>query len=154
MQEMIRKILIIFPGSLGDFIAFLPALKLLRKEYPLANINIACNKVYAPLVEKKLFNVNIRESLTYTLSGLFTSPSACTGRTRDCLKRADLIISYIDDNKKVFSENLKKNSSGKIIVWKGNIRDKLEANIYRHYLNSLELIGINIHSTEYGIEIS
>lgn len=153
MQERIKKILIIFPGSLGDFIASLPALKLLRQEYPQANIDIACSRTYAPLVEGKPFNVNVRESLSYALSGLFASPFACTGRTRDYLEMSDLIISYIDDNKKIFSENLRKNSTGNVIVWKGNIRDKLEINIYSHYLKSLELIDINIQSPEYRLEI-
>jgi len=154
MQVKTEKILIIFPGSLGDFIAFLPALKLIRKEYQEANIDIACKSAYACLVEAKPYVANVIERISFALSGLFASPSACTGRTRDYLESRDLIVSYIDDTKGTFSKNLQKNPTGKVISWKGNIRDGLKINIYEHYLNSLELIGIGRRNTEYEINIS
>ncbi|RMF96706.1 MAG: hypothetical protein D6734_03350 [Candidatus Schekmanbacteria bacterium] len=154
MQKVMNKILIIFPGSLGDFIAFLPSLKLIRAHYPKANIDIACKSSYAPLVEKKPIYANVSERLSFLLSGLFVSADACTIRTKDYLESLDLIITYLDDKDKNFSENLKKNTTAKVLVWKGNIREGLSTNIYKYYLDSLKLLGINNESCKYQIEIS
>jgi len=142
-QTDIKKILIIFPGSLGDFIAFLSPLKAVRDKFQSSYIELICNSDFSEIAKRGARPDRISSISQAEIAGLFINPHQCSDKFKNYLCEFDLIISYLDDKEGTFSGNLRNFSSGTVISTKGNIRKSMKINLYSHYFSPLRPMGIN-----------
>ncbi|MBI5375527.1 MAG: glycosyltransferase family 9 protein [Candidatus Schekmanbacteria bacterium] len=141
-QTNIKKVLIIFPGSLGDFIAFLLPLKAIRDKFQSSHIELICNSDFSEIAKKGSRPDRVSSISQAGISGLFINLPQCNQKFKDYLSGFDLIISYLDDEEGTFSGNLRNLSSGTVISTKGNIRKLMKNNLYSHYFSPLRPLGI------------
>jgi heptosyltransferase-2 len=102
----LKRILVIRGGAIGDFVLTLPAIKLLREEYPHAHLEILGYKHIVALAEGRYYAQATR-SIEY---GALASFFACGAELPDELSRYfgsfDLVISYLFDPDGIFQQNL------------------------------------------------
>lgn len=103
-----QRILVIRGGAIGDFVLTLPAIKLLRDEYPDARLEILAYKHIAALAENRYY-ADATRSIEY---GALASFFASRGELNDELSRYfgsfDLVVSYLFDPDGIFQRNLQR----------------------------------------------
>ena len=103
-----KRILVIRGGAIGDFILTLPAVKLLRDNFPNAHIEILGYKRIVALAENR-FYANATRSIDYApLSRFFARDSELAAELVNYFDSFDLILSYLFDPDEIFAANVKR----------------------------------------------
>ena len=103
-----KRILVIRGGAIGDFILTLPAVKLLRDNFPNAHIEILGYKRIIALAEKR-FYADATRSIDYApLSRFFARDSELATELVTYFGSFDLILSYLFDPDEIFAANVKR----------------------------------------------
>ena len=111
-----QRILVIRGGAIGDFILTLPALKLLRENFPNAHIEILGYKHIIALAENR-FYANATRSIDYApLSRFFARDAELPADLVEYFGGFDLIISYLFDPDEIFAANLRRCSAARLIL--------------------------------------
>lgn len=110
-----KRILVIRGGAIGDFILTLPALKLLRENFPKSHLEILGYKHIVALAEERYY-ANATRSIEYApLSRFF---ARCLDLPTDLVEyfsRFDLIVSYLFDPDGIFENNLRRCGAQRIV---------------------------------------
>src|SRR5213079_2284657 len=104
---VIKRILVIRGGALGDFLLTLPALKALRDAHPRARIEILGYPHIASVADKRFYADVVRSIEYAALSCFFARGGDLPSHLRDYFGSFDLILSYLYDPDQIFENNLR-----------------------------------------------
>ena len=111
-----QRILVIRGGAIGDFILTLPALKLLRENYPAAHIEILGYKQIIALAENRYY-ADAARSVDYApLARFFARDAELPADLVGYFSSFELIISYLFDPDAIFATNLRRCGAHRLIV--------------------------------------
>jgi len=103
-----NRILVIRGGAIGDFVLTLPAIKLLRDEFPHAHIEILGHQQIIALAERRFYADAIRSIESGSLAAFFATDGELSLALTEYLGSFDLILSYLFDPDGTFQNNLKR----------------------------------------------
>jgi heptosyltransferase-2 len=101
-----NRILIIRGGAIGDFVLTLPAIKLLRDNFPQAHIEILGHKHIIALAEKRFYADALRSIEDGPLARFFANDAELPAEWTAYFSGFDLIVSYLFDPDGIFQGNL------------------------------------------------
>lgn len=105
---MTPRILVIRGGAIGDFILTLPAIQLLRENFPEAHLEILGYKHIVLLAERSKL-ANATRSIEYApMSAFFARRSDLVPELVEYMKSFQQIISYLYDPDGLFAENIRR----------------------------------------------
>jgi len=139
---MNTQILVIHPGSLGDVVLSLPALRVLKQAYPMASLDLIGNPSILELVRGRFYADRVisidRADVTSFLAGLedFSGPLV------DTLREYNLVVNWLGDKEGDFSRYVRRIGVQRIV----SSRPISHKTIHRHriniFLESLSLLQI------------
>ena len=103
-----NRILVIRGGAIGDFVLTLPAIKLLRDDFPQAHIEILGYPHIIALAERRFYADAIRSIEYRPLAAFFATDAALPVELTEYFGSFDLILSYLFDPDGIFHNNLKR----------------------------------------------
>jgi heptosyltransferase III len=103
-----KRILVIRGGAIGDFILTLPAIKLLRDQFPQAHIEILGYTHIILLAENRFHADAIRSLESRPLATCFVRGAVLPAELNEYFGSFDLILSYLFDPEGIFQSNLKR----------------------------------------------
>lgn len=103
-----KSILFIRGGALGDFIVTLPALRLVREQWPKAHIELLGYPRHAILGLKRYYLDAVRSVDYGPLAGFFIPNAVLDPDLVDYFGDFDLVVSYFYDPDLIFQNNLKR----------------------------------------------
>jgi ADP-heptose:LPS heptosyltransferase len=106
-----NRLLVLFPGALGDFVCFLPALGSLRR---CEQVDLLANPGFSDLVSR---DVKVRALESYEMSRLFVPGSAKEQRLRDFFGSYSSIFSWTGSGHRAFVQELNTLSRGRARVF-------------------------------------
>lgn len=115
LLPVIKRILVIRGGALGDFVLTLPALKALRDAHPKARIEILGYPQIAAIADKRFYADAVRSIEYGALSRFFARGAELPSEWRDYFAGFDLIVSYLYDPDRIFEENLRRSGAENIL---------------------------------------
>ncbi len=121
-----KRILVIRGGAIGDFILTLPALKVLRENYPKAHIEILGYAHIAVLAEKRFYADAVRSIEYGALSRFFARGADLPDDLATYFADFDLIISYLFDPDRIFQTNLERAGADAIVIGPSKVDGALE----------------------------
>ncbi len=137
-----QRILVIRGGAIGDFILTLPALKLLRDNFPDAHIEILGYKHIIALAENR-FYANATRSIDYApLSRFFARDAELPADLREYFSGFDLIISYLFDPDGIFAANLRRCCTQRLILGSPKFHEREHA--ARQLATPLTQLGLQL----------
>jgi lipopolysaccharide heptosyltransferase III len=140
----VQRILVIRGGAIGDFILTLPALKLLRDNFPSAHIEILGYKHIIALAENR-FYANATRSIDYApFSRFFARDADLPADLVEYFGGFDLIVSYLFDPDEIFASNLRRCNGQRLIIGPSKLSDREHA--ARQLANPLA--GLGLHLTD------
>lgn len=101
-----RRILVVRGGAIGDFVLTLPALKLLRDNFPASHLEILGYKHIVALAENRFYADAVRSIEYAPLAGFFAKGATLDRALADHFASFDLVISYLFDPDRVFEHNV------------------------------------------------
>ncbi|MGI9088991.1 MAG: glycosyltransferase family 9 protein [Chthoniobacterales bacterium] len=103
-----NRILVIRGGAIGDFILTLPAIKLLRENFPRAHLEILGYKHIVALAEQRFYAQAVRSIEYGRLASFFARDAELPPDLADYFHGFDLIVSYLFDPDQIFERNLRR----------------------------------------------
>ncbi len=138
-----QRILVIRGGAIGDFVLTLPAIKLLRDNFPDSHLEILGYKQIVALAEQR-FYADATRSIEYAgLASFFAKGAALPTELAGYFASFDLIVSYLFDSDKIFETNLRRCGVETLLVGSPKISgdDHAAAQLAR----PLEELGLSLH---------
>jgi len=103
-----NRILVIRGGAIGDFVLTLPAIKLLRDNFPQAHLEILGYRHIVALAENR-FYADAARSIEYAaLAGFFAREATLSSELISYFRGFDLMVSYLFDPDQIFEKNLRR----------------------------------------------
>src|SRR3954452_13825797 len=102
-----NRILVIRGGAIGDFVLTLPAIKLLRANFPRAHLEILGYPHIAALAENRFYDQAVRSIEAGQLARFFARGTELTAELVDYFGIFDLIVSYLFDPDQIFEQNVR-----------------------------------------------
>jgi heptosyltransferase-2 len=103
-----NRILVIRGGAIGDFVLTLPAIKLLRGNFPHARLEILGYPHIAALAENRFYAQAVRSIEAGQLARFFVRGSELSPELTDYFGSFDLVVSYLFDPDHIFEENVRR----------------------------------------------
>ena len=103
-----NRILVIRGGAIGDFILTLPAIKLLRDNFPHAHFEILGYQHIAALAENRFYARAVRSIESGALASFFARDANLSPELTDYFRSFDLVVSYLFDPNQIFEHNLRR----------------------------------------------
>jgi heptosyltransferase III len=135
-----NRVLVIRGGAIGDFILTLPALKLLRENFPQAHIEILGYKQIIALAENRYYACATRSINYAPLSRFFARNAELPADLIAYFASFDLILSYLFDPDEIFESNLKRCGVQRFISQSPKINNQEHA--ARQLARPLKQIGL------------
>jgi heptosyltransferase-2 len=135
-----NRILVIRGGAIGDFLLTLPALKLLRDEFPSAHLEILGYKHIIALVENRGYADSVRSIDYAPLASFFSRDGELQAELAQYFRSFQQIISYLFDPDEIFASNLKRCGVKNLIKASPQINDGEHA--ARQLARPLEQLGL------------
>jgi heptosyltransferase-3 len=135
-----NRILVIRGGAIGDFLLTLPALKLLRDEFPSAHLEILGYKHIIALVENRGYADSVRSIDYAPLASFFSRDGELQAELAQYFRSFQQIISYLFDPDEIFASNLKRCGVKNLIKASPRINDGEHA--ARQLARPLEQLGL------------
>jgi heptosyltransferase-3 len=136
------KILVIRGGALGDFIVSLPMLRLLRKKWPDAHIELLGHPTLAEPAIGRFYLDAARSVHHGPLSAFFMPRSVLDPVWMDYIGTFDLVLSYFYDPDGLFEANLQRCDPGEILTYSPRVPEKFTAPAARHFAEILRPFGL------------
>ncbi len=105
------RVCVLFPGALGDFICFLPALHELTKSYA---VDLLARSDFAAIAPR---DVRVRSLERFEVSQLFIGDGACDQRVSQFFAAYAAVYSWFASQQRVFVEQLEKVSEGRAQIF-------------------------------------
>jgi heptosyltransferase-3 len=103
----LKRILVIRGGAIGDFVLTLPAIKLLRDNFPRAHVEILGYPHIIALAESRYADA-IRSIESGSLASFFAKGSELLAKLVDYFGSFDFVLSYLFDPDGVFEANVRR----------------------------------------------
>ncbi len=103
-----NRILVIRGGAIGDFVLTLPAIKLLRDNFPHARLEILGYKHIVALAENRFYAQAVRSIEYGALASFFARDANLSPELIDYFHSFDLVVSYLFDPDQIFEQNLRR----------------------------------------------
>jgi heptosyltransferase-2 len=103
-----NRILVIRGGAIGDFVLTLPAIKLLRDNFPHARLEILGYKHIISLAENRFYAQAVRSIEYGALASFFARDANLSSELTDYFHSFDLVVSYLFDPDQIFEQNLRR----------------------------------------------
>ena len=137
-----NRILVIRGGAIGDFVLTLPAIKLLRENFPQSHIEILGYKHIVALAEKR-FYADATRSIEYgPLASFFARNAELPNELSNYFAGFDLVLSYLFDPDEIFATNLRRAGVEELIVGPAKLREMEHA--ARQLARPLEQLGLTL----------
>lgn len=142
----------IFGGALGDLMALLPSLLVLRRTHPHASLVMLGPSSWLPLLEQRGY-VDRGVSLEAVPLHMLFRPAAAAEKNPffDFLEDFDLIVSWFGDEEGLFERNLQAVSKGRVHVFPLRNYSRFAGHISEYYLETLASTGIEVGTPCYKI---
>ena len=137
-----NRILVIRGGAIGDFVLTLPAIKLLRENFPSARLEILGYRHIAALAENRFYADAVRSVESGSLSRFFTKDAELPTDLRDYFGSFDLILSYLYDPDAVFFENINRCGPANFMAGPAKLNGLVHAAI--QLAQPLERLGLRL----------
>jgi ADP-heptose:LPS heptosyltransferase len=147
-KPVIRSMLVIHQGALGDFILALPALEILRKTFPQAKSVIMGYPRILELVKDRFYAEEILSIDQQGMATFFVRDGKLNVTLSDFFSQFDLIVVFGKDEGGPLIRNLKRASQGQILqinpfpVWDQRMH------LTDHLLRELSRYGFSISETK------
>ncbi len=147
-RRVVRSMLVIHQGALGDFILALPALETLRKTFPQAKSVMMGYPRILELVKDRFYAEEILSIDQQGMATFFVRDGKLNGPLSDYFKEFDLIVVFGKDGGGTLIGNLKRVCQGEILqinpfpVWDQRIH------LSDHLLRELSRYGISSSETK------
>ncbi|MDP2991183.1 MAG: glycosyltransferase family 9 protein [Kiritimatiellota bacterium] len=135
------RILILRGGALGDFILILPAIRALRRHWPLATIELIGHPGMAELAVAAGLVNRVRSLDTAGMAKWFVPCRVWPERERADIASFDLILSYLSDADGVVQANLRAAGAKRVIACSPVVTAGHAAN---HFLRPVTDLGISM----------
>jgi len=112
----LKRILVIRGGAIGDFVLTLPAIKLLRDNFPRARLEILGYPHIIALAESPHYADAIRSIESGTLASFFAKDAELPPTLVDYFGGFDFVLSYLFDPDGIFETNLKRCGIGNFVA--------------------------------------
>jgi heptosyltransferase III len=140
-----NRILVIRGGAIGDFVLTLPAMKVLRDQFPGAHIEILGHKHITALAEKRFYADATRSIEEGSLAGFFAKDAALPTELTAYFSSFDLIVSYLFDPDGIFHGNLTRCRIKRFIAGPSKLSGHEHAAI--QLARPLEQIGLHLQDS-------
>jgi heptosyltransferase-3 len=107
VTSVLKRILVIRGGAIGDFILTLPAVRALREAYPAAHIELLGYPRIANLVKNRFYFDAFRSIEYAPLSLFFGKGAVLDEQLQSYFRSFDVIITYLYDPDQIFEQNLR-----------------------------------------------
>ena len=136
------KILVIRGGAIGDFILTLPAIAALRRQYPLAHLEVLVYPHIAQLAVAGGLADRVQPIEARGLAGFFARDGRLEPDLMDYFSEFDLVISYLYDPDEIFKTNLRRCLFGQFIAGPHRPNEREFIHATQVYLKPLERLAI------------
>ncbi len=141
-----QRILVIRGGAIGDFVLTLPAIKLLRDNFPASHIEILGYKQIVALAERR-FYADATRSIEYAgFASFFAKGAALPSELADYFRSFDLVVSYLFDPDNIFETNLRRCGVETLLV--GSPKVLHHEHAVTQLARPLEELGLPLQSSE------
>lgn len=140
--SLIRNILIIRPGALGDVIVTLPALEAIRNHFSGAHIEIMGYLSFLEILNGRFYADSVSRFDRADIAHLFMENSTIPATLRKTLKGVDLIFSFVSDREHVLAKNLSLAGVGHVVHYEPFPADGEDIHITDHFLRCLDMLSI------------
>lgn len=124
---MSGRILVIRGGAIGDFILTMPAIRLLRENFPKARIEILGYPAIANLAHDA-FHADAVHSIEYgPMAGFFSRKPALQSELAGFFASFHQVVSYLYDPDRIFETNLRSAGVKNLLVCSGKLTDEIHA---------------------------
>lgn len=149
---MAGRILVIRGGAIGDFILTLPAIRLLRENFPDAHIEILGYQHIISLAEERYY-ANATRSIEYgAMAGFFIPRSDLAPDLVEYFASFHQIVSYLFDPEGFFESNLRRAGAKNIVRAFGRIDDSDHA--ARQLARPLESLALYIEDAAATVHLT
>ncbi|HEY0257769.1 MAG TPA: glycosyltransferase family 9 protein, partial [Candidatus Methylacidiphilales bacterium] len=138
------KILLIRGGGLGDFIVTLPTVRLLRRQWPDARLELLGHPRLAEIALQRYYLDAARSVNHGPLSAFFTPRAVLDPAWMDYIGSFDLVLSYFYDPDGLFSTNLERCDPGRILTYPPRLPDQFGRPAAHHFARILEPLGLEL----------
>jgi heptosyltransferase III len=139
-----NRILVIRGGAIGDFVLTLPAIKLLRDNFPQARLEILGGRDIVALAERRFYADAARSLESGTLAPFFVRDTVLPVELCEYFGGFDLILSYLFDPDGTFHHNLKRCGIKTLIAGPSKLGGHEHAAL--QLARPLEQIGLHLRS--------
>jgi len=139
-----NRILVIRGGAIGDFVLTLPAIKLLRDNFPQAHIEILGYPQIIALADRRFYADAIHSIESRPLAAFFARDAALPVELTEYFGSFDLILSYLFDPGRIFRSNLERGGIKTFIAGPPKLNDHEHAAL--QLARPLEQIGLRLKS--------
>ena len=146
------RILVIRGGAIGDFILTLPAIKLLRENFPAAHIEILGYQHIMSLAEGRYYATATRSIEYGAMAGFFVPHSELAPDLVEYFASFHQIVSYLFDPEGYFESNLRRAGAKNILRAFAKIDDSDHA--ARQLARPLESLALYIEDTAATIHLA
>lgn len=138
------KILFIRGGALGDFIVTLPTVRLLRRQWPDAHIELLGHPRLAEIALQRHY-FNAARSVNHgPLSAFFTPRAVLDPDWMDYIGGFNLVLSYFYDPDGLFGVNLERCDPGRILTHSPRVPDSFGRPAAHHFAGILEPFDLKL----------
>jgi heptosyltransferase-2 len=117
LELTMQRMLIIRGGAIGDLIVTLPALRVLRRAFPHATIELLGHPSRALLAQHPRYVDRVIDMERWDLYRLFSQRSTISQALATFLSSFELILSYLPVPDTTFATNLRRYCQGEILTW-------------------------------------
>jgi ADP-heptose:LPS heptosyltransferase len=111
------RILVIRRGAIGDTIVTLPALGILRENYPDAYIEVIGNREYWEIAHNRYYVNAVSSGETWLTHELYSRDERSSKEVVDYFSSFNIILAYISNPEGIVSDNLTKISAKKVLIY-------------------------------------
>jgi heptosyltransferase-2 len=141
-DAVLKRILVIRGGAIGDFVLTLPAIKLLRDNFPRAQIEILGYPHIIALAESRHYADAIRSIESGTLASFFAKNSELPAKLVDYFGSFDFILSYLFDPDGIFEANVQRCGMENFVAGPAKLSGQEHA--ARQLARPLEKLGLHL----------
>ncbi len=139
-----NRILIIRGGAIGDFVLTLPAIRLLREQFPDSQIEILGHPSIAALADRRYYADAIQSIEQGSLASFFIRDADLPRSWIEYFGGFDLIVSYLSDPETIFETNLKRCQINRFIAGPSQLKRREHGALQLGA--PLEALGLNLQS--------
>jgi len=138
----VDRICIFLTGGIGDFIASLPALHVIRRGFPRGRILLVGNPLWLPLLRQGPLVDEARSVDDLPLHAGFASNLPKDHALRRFLAGFDLIISWFGDREGQWEKTLRRACPGRVLASPYHRVHTFKGHVSDYYLATLEELGL------------